>query len=625
MVRIRDYSTAKEEELVRLVRETEIPPDTVYNVVCKPAEQLYQMDYYADVREYHKALVRKRHLAELGVRQVFQATRTLSSLYSDKFLNNKAALDLYVIIAKRLYNAIIDKSPTFNGQQIIHAACQEHTDKEYSRFFTDGKVSRDRIRRLLHSDPNHEWKELVMARQEALLRLLENAEVKDEHGNITLDLELIEIFFEAAAARRVNYIDQSHPYSSNRSYKRIMENRISPMAQAVLALDAERDTATLQANSHIQFGGAVTEQDKIIRQNMDTKGAKLALYAYLEHYCTVTLIGSSSERYTDQLGETLDIDLSLAAGGRYHFAVKIDGVNDHGWYYHHPDCEPGKDNYVPKGEKLIQSGIIGTFLSETDNATVNMHGNALQVYNQSMVDSMRQELELEKQRQSAMLGTDIAYTVFSSMRYATPQTAAAFLLVDLAYLAGSDMVDGYIRESEIDRKLAALDNYEKNFDSKIQEMIKSNEYHKAFAIGGIPVTTTDFSINRETVIDLYDIQNLTELEIRARAYGNATGRYITGADLKNDITLTKHYVNWYHRGSGMGAITEYKLHLALAYEKYQDSDTRFKGTVFSQLSPAQIAELDNKLQADKLGKPYNLNLNLEEKYAKELAAARLAS
>jgi len=43
--------------------------------------------------------------------------------------------------------------------------------------------------------------------------------------------------------------------------------------------------------------------------------------------------------------------------------------------------------------------------------------------------------------------------------------------------------------------------------------------------------------------------------------------------------------------------------------------------MFEDLSPAQIAELDNKLQSNKQGKPYDLNLNLEEKYAKEIAAA----
>lgn|GEM_PF-4902428 len=190
--------------------------------------------------------------------------------------------------------------------------------------------------------------------------------------------------------------------------------------------------------------------------------------------------------------------------------------------------------------------------------------------NLSVIESLRREHEMGP---DPWYAADMAETVTTNVLSATVIGTPVAIAIDAAWITGRKALDDVMTSAEVAQHNSKVDIAVKNYEL-------SNVY-EAYNMRGVTYTNLNGKSGG------YVVPNMTELEIRARAYGT------TGSELlanSNDPSQTKAYSGWFRSDKGNQAYEGYKLGLRDTLKE----NPQFSNKQLEDLTPAEIGELDKK-------------------------------
>ena len=200
----------------------------------------------------------------------------------------------------------------------------------------------------------------------------------------------------------------------------------------------------------------------------------------------------------------------------------------------------------------------------------------------------------------------------SDIAISEPQDSRKIRIISI----GIQTVKVYGFYEDLSSHISQISNMPSISEDKKDKLHQLISLSLAYSMGGVLIVSEDFSVQ------MLHCFNDTELEIRARAYGeyiNKVSQAAEGDPKYQDISwltlkaqldgdepteLAMKFTDWYFSHGGSNECQYHKNRLESLYYGYLLNNHRFIGYGLRHLSPSQIIELDKKLKDEN----YHLDL-----------------
>jgi hypothetical protein len=530
-------------------------------------------------------------MTEARVRTIFSNVRREAYRYSAYFDEKSLSLEYHNTMVQALTDSMNDRSAPFDGAKVLNKVNTDFQEKLYSRcFLKSGEKNWDYIHFLQHvSSVAHrggtpvmsaEWEGITNAQQLALYELV-----------LEMDYPEIVIFLNGGyQAHMLVRVDTG--FLRRDEYTATTTYTLSPMTESVLKMYQGNMAALIEAYNTLLFhgaaGGSFQKEEKIFKAYLDAESMKIEAFRQILENCTATAYekGKGAAFDGERVGSPPIIELRQNDDGTLYLHIDKSLDNKHGSLKFYPD-------------RAIYESTIHPFNARLRHDVVHYSLDEIKRFAETKIVAAEQALaEVKSNAVNSTMedaGLELLFASIDKMLPPTPQ--AAVFLVSVEILVGAAR-QAEETETRIKEYETLIGDYKKIIMG-LENAKAADSYYDAYAIGGHVI---DFPDGRKEFAIYF---NNTELEIRARAFGEYINQgkkeddpeyqMITGERLKGDATLMEGYYDWYF--NKQSKLDDYINDLTPIFLEFEKTDSEYTGKRLENLTPSQIARLDDELKA----------------------------